>query len=241
MHTARTALATFVVMVMAVFSAGHAKAQTAAATGSVVDESGQPVAGARITFAKVSYVLPGPNGKPRFGPSSATTVITGSDGSFTNIGSLVAGEYNVCAEGPNTAYLGSCEWGGIVTRTQVGQGQNAVGLSLSLQNGVVLNIHLDDPSGRIKSVPSAGARPAYSNFGIGVISDTGFYKVARLVKVGGGGADFTVTVPKNGRVRLLLDAPFSVTENGVALAMRMPTLPILTTNAPVASVNLAVP
>ena len=239
MHTARTALATFAVM--AAFSAGQAKAQTAAATGSVVGESGQPVVGARITFAKVSQVLPGPNGKPRFGPSSATTVTTGSDGRFASSGSLAAGEYNVCAEGPSAAYLGSCEWGGNVARTQVGQGQSAVGLSLRLQDGVVLNIHLDDPNGRIKSIPAASGRPAYSNFGIGVISDTGFYKAAHLVNVGGGGADFTVTVPKNGRVRLLLDAPFSVTENGVALAMRMPTLPIFTTNAPVATANLAVP
>jgi uncharacterized GH25 family protein len=78
-------------------------------TGSVVDESGRPVAGARV---QISYT---PSIKTTFtaptvitGPLAAT-VTTDATGAFRADG-LAAGQYIACAEAPASGFLDPCHW-----------------------------------------------------------------------------------------------------------------------------------
>jgi hypothetical protein len=224
------------------FFSGAALAQNGAASGSVTDESSLPVAGAVVSFSRIPAGLRSPNGTSRaLEPPFSTSAATGTDGKFA-VTALPAGEYYVCAVGPLPQDLGSCEWGGAVTTIQVGSSSVLSGLSLGIRSGTLLSIYVSDPNGRIQQAPAAAQAPVHLNIGVGAISDTGFYKPASLVSIGAGGAEFIVAIPKTGRVRLLLDAPFPINDSsGGPVASRKPGLSISATGGSSFSVSLTVP
>src|SRR5712692_3293707 len=127
---------------------------TSGLTGSVVDDSGKPVAGARVLISR-----PPPSGTPRFiappvitGPLVAT-VVADVSGSF-RADNLAPGQYIACAETTAPGFLDPCHWAASAPGFTVSAGQTTSGVKIVMAKGAALRVHVDDPRRLLK--PTAG-------------------------------------------------------------------------------------
>ena len=101
-----------------------AAAQTASAQvgGAILDQSGAPLAGARVVYAQRPQLVAGTDGKLRVAPGGSrvsSQAITDALGKY-QIPGLPAGDYDLCVDAPG--YLVTCEWTGW-RRVTLAQGQ----------------------------------------------------------------------------------------------------------------------
>lgn len=191
--------------------------------GTVVDQSGAPLAGAEVLYQNIVPMRRDRMGRLIPGEGSIhASVLTGSRGEFT-IARFPAGEYYLCALGPAAGHLKSCGWGGRYAPARVQAGATAAPLTLTVQTGTLLRLSVDDAGARIAS----GAR-----FVAGVFSAGGYYARFRPAGVSGTQVLYTLAVPSSGTFRLLLNTSLSATDSsGNSL--------VTTTGKPVLSITTA--
>jgi hypothetical protein len=202
-----------------VLTAASSRAQTGSLSGIVEDEKKGPIPGAWVLYNKIRPLRRDAIG--RFipaGPGVNGGIQAGTDGRFLAIG-LRAGDYYVCAMGTAANHLHSCEWGQEPAAVQVGSGQPVTNVVLVVRSGVIINIQVQDPNGRL-----AAGLP----FVAGVISDSGHYARAELKSGSATNALYAVTVPKGTALQLFLDTQLDVSDQGgKPVDAGRPSLPVL--------------
>jgi len=197
-------------LLLAVIATG-AFAQTARTiSGSVVDESGEPLAGAKVYYNNSPNIVRDQTGHTRVtGPIINATTITGKDGTFS-VSGLAAGVYWLCADGTQSTHIRSCDWGFDATKLDLTKVSAAVNAKLQVHDGVALTFQVNDARAQIKDYATeAGQVGAPGNFRIFVV-DGARVKAAQPVSASGSTRLYTLMVPKTRAVRLLLDTKLNV-------------------------------
>jgi len=181
-------------------------------SGTVVDEAGRPVPGARLSYNKHAEYEPDSRGRRRVKDLGFSGAITaGADGSFTLAG-LPAGTYGVCAIPAGTTQLGSCEWDP-VSSTALAPGQSVQNVTRIIHDGTLLTIRVADPGGKVVLPDARGIVAVRERrFFVGVSSDSGLYRRADLLSNTPTEHIFQLKIPRRRTVRLFIDSDLTVTD-----------------------------
>jgi hypothetical protein len=134
-----------------------AAGQTAQIRGTVTDETGAPIQGATVMASLRKAAEPISKSRPPVAtlmpvPAKAPS---GAKGEF-QIDSLYAGNYVICADVPDKAYLNPCLWSDQPTTLDVAAGATASGVKVVAQKGVFVTVRVDDPKGLLKGPAADG-------------------------------------------------------------------------------------
>jgi len=229
------------------FCAGTVLAASAGGsiTGSVVDQTGKPIAGASVLYRSIQTMTKTAGGQRVLtGPMVGSGVKTSADGTFTVTGLPPAG-YMLCAYGVKDNHLGSCEWGQGTTRSDIAAGQTAQ-LRFVVAEGTLLTFQVEDPKHQIidlESLSMVNGRIPLSggNFPVGVWAGAKYAR-AKLLSVNGAVRRYQLAIPKAATVRLHLDTSLRVADaNGAALTIRQPSTAIAAGGQSEVVINLAIP
>lgn len=129
--------------------------QTGRITGTIVDDSGTPIQGARVAASLWSSAKPisfVPGRPPAFMPVPAKA-LSGSKGEF-QVEGLFAGTYYVCVEKPEGAILNPCLWADPPASVDVAEGATTSGVSVAAAKGVTINVRVHDEKGLLSANPA---------------------------------------------------------------------------------------
>jgi hypothetical protein len=114
----------------------------AAISGRVVGSDGKPVAGIALLVTPAAVKA----GEANPGVFTATS---GADGTYS-VGSLPAGEYNICASDEGGRLVNPCTWSGPVAVT-LAAGQSRTGVQLQMEAAGEVVVEIRDPGQRLAS------------------------------------------------------------------------------------------
>jgi len=182
----------------------------ATVSGTVVDDSGAPVAGAKVYYNNAPKIVTDRAGHTQaHGPVITSTTSTGKDGSFS-LSDLPAGVYWLCAEGIQPTQIRSCDWGFDATKIDLSTAPSATNAKLQVHDGVTLTFQVNDSRNQIKDFASDAGKPAApGNFRIFLV-DGARLKPAQPVSATGNTRKYALVVPKTRALRLLLDTKLTV-------------------------------
>jgi hypothetical protein len=191
-------------------------AKTVAISGTVIDESGAPLAGAKVHYNNSPKVVIDKSGHTKVtGTNVNSTAVAGGDGKFS-INAVPAGVYWLCAEGTQASHLRSCDWGFDASKVDLTAVSSASNIKLQVHDGITITFQVNDARNQVKDFATAvGAAAPPGNFRIFVV-DGPRLKPAQLVSSSGGTRNYAVTVPKVRTVRLLVDTKLSVVNSSHA-------------------------
>jgi len=112
-------------------------------------------------------------------------------GAFT-IPSLPPGNYVACAQPGTPGLLDPCHWGTSVPTFTVTAGQTTPGVRITLAQGAVIPIHINDPQQLLKPILGSRIDPGCR---IHLVTAKGMHYEAPIVAQSAGGRDHSVTVP----------------------------------------------
>jgi hypothetical protein len=198
-----------------ILAASIAFAQTTASgtvsiSGSVVDDSGAPLAGSRVDYRNSPTAIRDQSGHTMVtGPVVESSIATGKDGTF-NLADLPRGVYWLCAEGTQATHIRSCDWGFGNTKIDLTTATSVTNAKLQVHNGVTLTFQVNDARNQIKDFAAgAGTLTAPGNFRIFVVNGA-WLRPAPPVSVSGTTHQYAVLVPKSGSFQMLLDTKLTV-------------------------------
>jgi hypothetical protein len=140
------------------------------------------------------------------------------DGTF-QISGLTAGPYTVCVQVPGGVFVDTCEWTKTPLTVDVKAGQAVSGLAVKLQQGALLQVHLND-SGNLL-VPSATAVvKTVPHVLMAVQTPRGLLHPLAPTSKDATGATHTATVPFGTTLKFIIFSPHvSLADNkGVAIS-----------------------
>ena len=178
---------------------------TGSLTGSVVDDSGHPVAGARVLISHAPSIKPPVPAPPVITGPLATMVTADANGTF-HAENLAPDEYIACAETATPGYLDPCHWSASAPNFTVSAGQTTSGVKIVMAKGPVIRIHIDDPQQLLK--PIAG--PVDLDFEIHVVTGKGLHYSAPMQSSTALGRDHAITIPFDTPVSLRVLSPHLV-------------------------------
>lgn len=171
--------------------AAHAAVTTGEVQGSVVDEAGRPVSNARVLINKA---LPASSPRPLAPPIITGPQVTArqadASGRF-QAGGLPPGQYVFCAQTTVQGLLDPCHWAATAPTLTVAAGQTITGVKITMANGAVVSIHLDDPKGLLK--PVSGVTDFDCQFH--AVTTKGHHYNAPITGASVNGRDHAVTIP----------------------------------------------
>ncbi len=164
-------------------------ADTAKVFGSVQSARG-PVAGA---FVIISQELPdlqkeklATNWKP-----FVATAKTGSDGAY-GFDAVPVGTFSICAQVPGSDLINGCQWSEGVVRVKVAAAGSATAAPITLTQGYLVKIKVEDPQGLAAKAEGRTAKPAMR---VGVWGPGRFFHEARETKLDSKGREYELLVP----------------------------------------------
>lgn len=172
---------------------------TGSIQGNIKSALGDPIVGAVALYHRVP-ILRRVDGHLQIAPGEAMISSSSSSdvlGSFSVV-NLPAGRYVFCFTTPGEAYLDPCKWSGSLG-VDVAAGQTST-VNLTLQMGVFLKVHVDDPKGLL--VPLVDDPFRFDKLHVGVVVDQGGYWTADDTTVTKPGRDFTLAIPINRPLKL---------------------------------------
>jgi len=159
-------------------------------TGSVVDDSGHSIAGARVLISYAPSIKPPAAAPPVITGPLAAMVTADNNGAFLASG-LAPGQYIACAETTGPGYLDPCHWAAAAPGFSVNAGTTTSGVKIVMAKGAVLRVHIDDPQKLLK----AAAGPVDLDFEIHVVTAKGFHYSAPIQSSTAVGRDHAITIP----------------------------------------------
>ncbi len=191
-----------IILIVAISTGSAAFGQTGGISGTIASASGFPIAGATVTYRRlVNFLANVGKGPPRLAPGEVhygASAVTDAKGSHAAQG-LPQGTYQVCVDVSGQPFLDPCKWS-TPPSVQVKSGQTSV-LTLSLRQGVFLQIRLNDP----RSLLPTSVSPADSPHIItGVIFGTGAFLAAQRASVDSGGQNYRMPIPSGTPLNLWL-------------------------------------
>jgi hypothetical protein len=190
-------------------------AANSSVTGSVVDDTGHPIAGARVLIsyaASIKSPVPAP---PVVTGSLAAMVSSDATGAFHADG-LAPAQYIACAETLAPGYLDPCHWSTSAPAFTISAGQTTSSVKIIMVKGSVIRVHVDDPQQLLRPV----AGPVDLDFEIHVVTSKGVHYSAPIQSSTALGRDHAITIPFDSPVSLrVLSAHFTVNDlSGKAFA-----------------------
>jgi len=136
-------------MLFAVVCAWGSRADAASDFGSlagtVVDDTGASVGGARVTISfALPQNVPHPAAPPVVTGPLAATAVADARGLFS-IPSLPPGEYVACAEATAPGLLNPCHWATAAPVFGITPGKETTGVKITLARGATLPVSISDP------------------------------------------------------------------------------------------------
>ena len=115
--------------------------------GTLVDETGAPIAGAFVIANRV-------------GPSSfGKSTLSGPDGSY-NVPNLPDGSYSLCVKVPGAvARLDPCEWSAAPTTVALADGKISTGNRLTAKKALTLLVRIEDPNHNLSPQSTTNGPP----------------------------------------------------------------------------------
>lgn len=229
----RFRLATYLSLAaLAVAAPAPAQAITGSFSGTVVDGSQHPVAGALVLYNNIVQLYRDQRGSlVEAGVRIGSSTTTGADGTFT-VSGLRAGGYYLCGLAVQASQLNSCEWAGQNAPVTVLAAQNVTVPPIILRTGTVLKVTIQDSTSKV----AAGAKLL-----VGVISKAGAYGRATLVSSSSTLLEYDITLPQAQTLMLFLDTGLTVTDSsGQAVPGRQPSTVVATGQQTEISVALTV-
>jgi hypothetical protein len=193
-----------------------AASTTGTVQGSVTDDSGGTVAGARVLISyAASANSPHPSSAPTITGPIAARVQSDLNGQFSAV-PLPAGQYVACAEASTPGLLNPCSWTTSAPTFTVTPGQATTGVKIVMAKGAVLPIHVNDPLGLLKTVTG----PVDFDLEIHIVAPNGAHYAAPIQAQTSSGRDYAIAIPFGAGVTVrVLSAHFTVTgQSGSALA-----------------------
>ena len=176
-------------------SAQTAPDQSSSFSGSIVDDRGMPVRGARLVAGRVA----GSKLATIFNPQIA---ISDSNGLFT-FAKLPSGLYRVCPAVPGSDLLDPCEWFPNPPAVFVQVGQSVKGVWVEMKHGKLLNVRLDDAAQNLKATPQTTA----SHFAtVRVIAPNGIHEMPKVAE-DANGQNHTIAIPMGVALKLDVSSP----------------------------------
>jgi hypothetical protein len=176
--------------------------RTVTISGTVIDDSGAPVAGALVHYNNSPATKTDAYGHVhRTEPFLSSHVVTATDGTFA-ITALPPSLYWLCAAGVTPVQLRSCDWGQATNSVDLRTAADASGIKLQVVNGLTLTFQVTDAQGKINA----------GNFRIFVVDQTR-YMDAGLTSVEGSVHNYSLAVPKGRALTLFLDTALQVTDS----------------------------
>lgn len=173
------------------------------AAGSVVDDTGKQMAGARIVISRAISVNSAKfNGPPVVTGPQAAIALSDKAGGF-QVDSLRAGNYVACAQVTIPGWLDPCHWSATATEFTVVAGQKTSNLKITMPRGAIVSIHVDDPQSLLKT--ATGGTDSECQFHI--VTAKGFHYNANIQTSDKVSRDHAITVPFGMPVTLQAIAP----------------------------------
>lgn len=183
-------------------------AANASVTGTVTDDSGHAVPGARILISYAPSVKALVTAPPVITGPLAATVTADVNGAFHADG-LAPGQYIACASTTSPGYLDPCHWSTSAPTFTVSIGQTTSGVKIVMAKGSVLRVHVNDPQQLLKPV----AGPVDLDFEVHVVTSKGVHYSAPIQSSTALGRDHVITIPFDSPVGLrVLSAHFTVND-----------------------------
>jgi len=170
-------------------------------SGSVTDQQGRPLAGAQVRYLRIAQYVHASNGfQPAPGEAMANGLVSADANASFTLASLPVGSYTLCASVPSAPYLDPCVWGQAV-RATISTG-STTSTTLVLQEGVFLDVRINDPLQLLPQAVDGGLRPR--KMVVGVVYANGAYQGAQNTDAGTTGRDYQMTVPAGTPFKLWL-------------------------------------
>ena len=169
-----------------------AQAPFGAIEGSVTAEDGAPVAGAVVSYTRITRLV-GPAARARPAPGEAvvrSSISSDANGAFA-VSNLPAGDYVLCAEAPSQPYLNPCKWSSAPKVTIAAGAVHRP--ALVLKKGVFLKVRVNDPKGLLPPVKNDPSRAP--NLIIGVVFGSGAFLAAAITRADQSGRDYQMSIP----------------------------------------------
>ena len=183
---------------------------TGGVQGSVVDETGKPVNGARVFISQaLPQGIPHPSAPPVITGPQMTARPADASGIFKVTG-LPEGQYVACAETATPGLLDPCHWGTSAPTFTVTAGQTANNIRITMLKGAVLAIRLNDPLALLKSPNGA----VDSNCQFHVVTQKGHHYGAVITAQNTNSRDHAITVPSGSALSLQVISPHLVVNDG---------------------------
>jgi hypothetical protein len=195
-RTRRTlAVATFLLAVQS-----WAATSPAAVQGSILDDTGKPVAGARVLIA-ATLPADGPHfaAPPVITGPLVTSVTADSEGAYS-VASLPAGQYVACAEAATQGLLDPCHWAASAPTFTVTAGTTTSGVNITMARGAIVPIHISDPQSLLQPVTG----PVDFDLQIHAVTAKGHHYNANIQASSATSRDHSVTVPFGTAITILV-------------------------------------
>lgn len=194
------------VLVLGILGSHWMSAANTSVSGTVVDDSGRAVPGARVLISYPPSVKAPVTAPPVVTGALAATITADAHGAFHADG-LIPGQYIACASATSPGYLDPCHWSTSAPSFTVADGQTASGLKIVMTKGAVVRVHIDDQHQFLK----AAAGPVDLDFEVHVVTNKGFHYSVPIQSSTAVGRDLAITVPFDTPVNLrVLSAHFTV-------------------------------
>jgi hypothetical protein len=175
----------FYLLALAVLTAHCLLAANPSLTGTVADDSGHPIPGARVL---ISYA-------PSINPA---------------VDALPPAQYIACAETAAPGYLDPCHWSTSAPAFTVTAGETTSGVNIVMAKGSVLRVHVDDPQQLLKPVTG----PVDLDFEIHIVTSKGIHYSAPIQSSTALARDHAITIPFDSPLSLrILSAHVTVSDS----------------------------
>jgi hypothetical protein len=188
-------------------------------SGTVKGADGSPITSGLVSASRTTNTA-----NSRLRRTSAAGAIA-PDGSF-QLPPVDTGAYRMCVQVPRTVWINPCEWGSGARTVAVPAGQNLSGISLILDKGALVTVHVADPN-QLLSTHEGKTPGAHLLLGVG--TDSLAFRMASVVSQDVSGRNYQLLIPFDRRVNISVTSAFFriLDGNGITLTKSGNVIPTI--------------